>query len=259
MKYFIFLIFLLFAFNVNSQDLIFLKSGEAIQSKILEIDSVYVRYQEYQNQSGPALFVAKQHVIMIMYENGKKTVFSENDTESILPNGALVMDFLGLLQYGPFFQYEVRIAEKLYLVPSVRFGYFGLLYNAVWGVFGDKSSYLVFPCAGIGIGALRFSPFENNNALYYGGFIEYGSSKTVWDEGKADESYQLWKGISFIGKIGYRWRYDSGRFLSAGMYTGLTNPISDKKHYVYDPSRNAEYDDPLRFMIAFELSFGWEF
>ena len=169
------------------------------------------------------------------------------------------MDFLGLLQFGPIFQYEIKVANQLYLVPSVRFGYLGLLYHVAWGVLGDEGDYLTFPSAGIGLGCKRFNPTLYDNAIYYGGFIEYASSNTVWDQGKFNESYQKWKGLQILSNFGYRWRYESGMFLSAGIYAGLNIPLSDKRYYIYDDSMNAEYDDPNRFIASLELSFGWEF
>jgi hypothetical protein len=60
-----------------SQDLITLKSGEQIRSKILEISPTDIRYKKFDNQSGPVYVVVKSDVADILYENGTRDVFSQ--------------------------------------------------------------------------------------------------------------------------------------------------------------------------------------
>ena len=59
-----------------SQDLITLRSGEIIRSKILEIGHTDIKYKKYDNQNGPVYVVIKSDVSSILYENGTKDVFN---------------------------------------------------------------------------------------------------------------------------------------------------------------------------------------
>jgi len=68
------------AFSVSmfcfSQDVITLRSGVIIQSKILEIGQTDIKYKKFDNQNGPVYVVMKSDVTGILYENGTKDVFN---------------------------------------------------------------------------------------------------------------------------------------------------------------------------------------
>lgn len=63
-----------------SQDVITLRTGEQIRSKILEIGQTDIKYKKFDNQSGPVYVVVKSEVNNIVYENGTKDLFN---TEAI--------------------------------------------------------------------------------------------------------------------------------------------------------------------------------
>jgi hypothetical protein len=66
-----------------SQDIIFLKNGNEIQSKVSEILTDLIKYKKWENQEGPMYSVIKSDVFMIKYQNGSKDVFNteqENNT-----------------------------------------------------------------------------------------------------------------------------------------------------------------------------------
>jgi hypothetical protein len=63
-----------------SQDIITKKSGEDIQSKIMEVTQTEVKYKIFDNQEGPLFTLLKSDVLMIRYKNGSKDVF--NDSKS---------------------------------------------------------------------------------------------------------------------------------------------------------------------------------
>jgi len=64
------------AFPGYSQDIITLKTGEQIRSKILEIGQSDIKYKKFDNQSGPVYIIVKSDITNIVYENGTKDVFS---------------------------------------------------------------------------------------------------------------------------------------------------------------------------------------
>jgi len=73
-----------------SQDVITLKTGEKIQSKILEIGTTEIKYKKFDNQNGPVYIVLKPDVSGIVYENGTVDSFSieHKKTESATTNKA---------------------------------------------------------------------------------------------------------------------------------------------------------------------------
>jgi len=68
--------------SVYSQDVITKKSGEDIQSKVLEVTTSEVKYKKFDNQTGPIFTILKSEILMIRYENGSKDVFNESSSSS---------------------------------------------------------------------------------------------------------------------------------------------------------------------------------
>jgi hypothetical protein len=56
--------------NVQAQDTIFMRSGEKIIAKILELNTREVKYKKFDFQDGPQYVVAKLEVLKIVYLNG---------------------------------------------------------------------------------------------------------------------------------------------------------------------------------------------
>lgn len=77
-----------FTLNSYSQDIIILKSGDEIKSKVLEINSSDIKYKKHDNQGGPTYTIEKVKVLMIRYENGNKDIFDETEKsdQNPLPN-----------------------------------------------------------------------------------------------------------------------------------------------------------------------------
>lgn len=65
-----------------SQDIMILKSGEEIQSKVEEIGTDIVKYHKFENLTGPMYTIEKSKIFMIKYQNGTKELF---DTQPIQP------------------------------------------------------------------------------------------------------------------------------------------------------------------------------
>lgn len=60
---------------VYSQDVLVLKNGDEITSKILEVTIDLVKYKKWDNLDGPTYSTPKSDVFMIKYQNGSKDVF----------------------------------------------------------------------------------------------------------------------------------------------------------------------------------------
>lgn len=64
--------------NSYAQDIIFLKNGEEIKSKVKEVKEQEISYLKFENLDGPVYTIAKSTVLMIKYENGQKDIFSND-------------------------------------------------------------------------------------------------------------------------------------------------------------------------------------
>lgn len=83
---FVFLATFLISKLCLSQDLITLRTGEQIRSKIQEIGQTEIKYKKYDNQTGPVYVVAKSDVSNILYENGTKDLFNTEQTKTDAAN-----------------------------------------------------------------------------------------------------------------------------------------------------------------------------
>jgi hypothetical protein len=62
----------------QAQDVLTKRNGEEIQVKVLEIDLNEIKYKRFDNLEGPVIAILKSDVFMITYENGTKTVFTND-------------------------------------------------------------------------------------------------------------------------------------------------------------------------------------
>ena len=67
--------------ELHAQDIIIKRDGKEIPSKVLEISSTEIRYKDFDFLSGPTRVLPISQVVVILYENGKREVFSSKDEE----------------------------------------------------------------------------------------------------------------------------------------------------------------------------------
>jgi len=65
-----------------AQDVITKKDGTDIQAKVLEVTTTEVKYQKFDNQTGPTYVLLKTELLMIRYENGTKDIFNQSNTST---------------------------------------------------------------------------------------------------------------------------------------------------------------------------------
>lgn len=75
----LFLVFCMISVFGFSQDVIILKSGDEILSKVEEVTISEIKYKKFDNLTGPLYSIEKAKVFMIKYENGSKDVFNEQE------------------------------------------------------------------------------------------------------------------------------------------------------------------------------------
>ena len=62
-----------------AQDIIVMRDGSIVQSKVTEITSSEVKYKKYSNLDGPLYTIDKSTILAINYENGEKETFSAEE------------------------------------------------------------------------------------------------------------------------------------------------------------------------------------
>ena len=75
-KYILFIIFLIGIKSINAQDVIVLRDASEIESKVLEIDEINVKYKKWDNLDGPTYTIQQDKILFVRYENGTKEVFN---------------------------------------------------------------------------------------------------------------------------------------------------------------------------------------
>lgn len=88
MKHLLVLLLLLCSMSVSAQDVIVMKDGSTILSKVLEVGQKEVKYKKFDNLEGPTYSISKSELQAINYQNGAKDTFSEpvREENRYLPN-----------------------------------------------------------------------------------------------------------------------------------------------------------------------------
>ena len=70
----------------HAQDIIVMRDGSIVQSKVTEITSSEVKYKKYSNLDGPLYTIDKSTILAINYENGEKETFSAEEQQPTTPS-----------------------------------------------------------------------------------------------------------------------------------------------------------------------------
>ncbi len=77
MKAILTFLMLFLATQIFAQDVIVMKDGSTILSKVVEIGTTEVKYKKYSNLEGPNYAILKSDIMVINYENGQKDTFND--------------------------------------------------------------------------------------------------------------------------------------------------------------------------------------
>lgn len=127
---------LLIAISVSAQDIIVKKSGDEIQSKVVEISSKEIKYKKFSNLEGPTYTMSKDEIFMLKYENGEKEVFdSSTNTNNKELSIGLGQYYLGDKQLSkPEFIDLIKTNDRAYKeYKSFKFGFITSIILAVPG------------------------------------------------------------------------------------------------------------------------------
>lgn len=74
---------ILLSLNINAQDIIILRNGDEIESKVVKVGDE-IEYKKWSNQDGPIYTLKRDDVFMVKYVNGEKDIFDrkENSNET---------------------------------------------------------------------------------------------------------------------------------------------------------------------------------
>jgi hypothetical protein len=172
--------------------------------------------------------------------------------ETPKPTLNLMLNPLGLVQFGPIAQLEVPITPNLYGLAHVRLHGLGLLSYLLLSDIPASYSFAV------GSGVRYFFLDKNTpHAPYLGALVEAGYGPYSGDIGSSYE-YQgssFYLTLAFNG--GYRWRFGSF-IVEVGAYAGVSPTVWSQWHYVTSPSVIHDgFLNTIFFGMA-ELSIGWE-
>jgi hypothetical protein len=78
-KYFLFATFVLLAVNCFSQDYIYLKTGEVLETVIVHEGVITVRYRHFNDTSKKMYFVEKSDIVRIVFQDGKEKTYSSRE------------------------------------------------------------------------------------------------------------------------------------------------------------------------------------
>ena len=83
MKYLLVLVLLGFSLIISAQDVIVMKDGATVISKVEEITPTYIKYRKASNLQGPIYSIKLSDVNAINYENGQRDVFADPNHSDI--------------------------------------------------------------------------------------------------------------------------------------------------------------------------------
>lgn len=130
MKIFVTIIlFISAAFFVKAQDIIILKNGDEISSKITEVNVSDIKYKKVDNLEGPTYSVLKSDIFMIKYKNGSKDIFNqpkENSNENAQPKSTDNMFYQGETDATKYYR-GYKGAGTGTCVATLFVGVFGLI------------------------------------------------------------------------------------------------------------------------------------
>ncbi|MFL5752472.1 MAG: hypothetical protein ACJ76F_03625 [Bacteroidia bacterium] len=71
--------FLLLVINGFGQDTIYMKNGNILAGKVLEVSETELKYKKAENPDGPLYSMNKFRVALVQYQNGFREVFDDGN------------------------------------------------------------------------------------------------------------------------------------------------------------------------------------
>jgi hypothetical protein len=226
--------------NLQSQDIIRLKSGDILKCKISKIDSANIYFEFVKNHQRVQTFIGQSEVISYDYKSSEKKI---NPNARSSKNDLLFLSFdpLGFITMGPTICGEFLFQGKnsnvgFGLYTGIRITNLGLASNVLLSGGNMDMSYTV-PIA------VRIYPKTRNKSdgLFLGPHFEFGKSNN------SDGSEE--KIRAFALEIGYKWVNKNGFTLELSDAIAL---IQRKKPYFFGIyGDNSGYENATWENVAF--------
>ena len=113
MKKALFILMCFMASYAMAQDVIVMRDGTSILSKVLEITSTEVKYKKYSNLDGPTFSVLKTEVLVINYENGEKESFEAQENVPAVAGSEANLQTYSYEQLEGMMKSDVQIQKGL--------------------------------------------------------------------------------------------------------------------------------------------------
>jgi hypothetical protein len=223
-----FLFFSLLAFMCNlifAQDIIYKRTGDQIKSKITEVSAETIKYKEFDFQDGPVRVINVKDVFMIIYQNGKREVFTPADYQNQKP--------VAKTETPGQAEVSKPAAQTEPPVNKYKGNYFmiGSGYGTSYGGAGFRAQLRLGGKVGFGLHAgvgvspeapvlasagLKFFPYKG---MYFDAQFGLTGVNPYYDESSSayDEKSHLYYGPSFLLGVDQVW----GRKVGFGFNAGL--------------------------------------
>ena len=201
---------LLGVFSANAQDLLIMKDGIIIESRVVEVSQTEIRYKRFDHLEGPTIVHPAANVLVIRYENGRNEIINAASAGRNVQTNT---------------QKDTAIdTDKFIFGTNANPG--GFISSALGGGGGPSVSFelgkgnfnteinLMFPTGGFGVLA-TFNGFIHSSigGFYIGGGIGFGSYE--------DYDYETRISIPIGLNIGYKFVLSSGLYFRTGIFAGF--------------------------------------
>jgi hypothetical protein len=192
--------------SVAAQDLIILKDGNIIESKVMEISPTEIRYKRFDHLDGPTIVIPAANVLSIRYENGTYEIINAGNTANTAtdPNK---------LRFG----INANAGGALGYIWGGPTG-FGINIELGKGRFNSEIN-LMFPTGGFGA-LVTFNGFwpSQIGGFYLGGGIGFSFYQAyAKDKNEFYTAFSLQTGLN----IGYKFVTKSGLYFRTGAFAGV--------------------------------------
>lgn len=231
-------------------DVVYLKNGSIIRGTIVEqIPNESIKIET----ADGSVFVFKiSEIEKITKESSASSkTASEKGPTTPMDASYLIINPLGLLQYGPMVDLEFRITPKLYGIAHIRLQGLGLLAHIL------ATDEMAYWSSAVGTGVRYFFTQSGTpNAPYVGFAAEVGYNPYYGNVGYTDEYKGSAVYLTFAANGGFRWRFNNF-VVNVGGYLGAAPTIYSEWAYVKSPDVKQPGILDTTFVAMAELSIGW--
>lgn len=185
-----------------SQDQIFLRSGEKIDVRVIEVTPEFIKYKSKANPEGPLYSKKITDVLLITYANGTTEVYevekvvsastkNKNDTAMIINSHSLALNFVPLL-------YQQLELDYQYLFPNRVIGIsFPITYVMNPGITRSLNEFALLWSAG---SDLKFYFDGQKSVSFYVGFgFDVGQAESISYYTEEIVEYDEFTGLTYPG------------------------------------------------------------